>query len=715
MYCQRMSSTILASPVNVAYQPTLSTTSEFINNFFATAQATYAQPSYRNSILSHAKYEMEIEYKLIENVSTCGVPKIEALADRLGGLNPVKMKNLMSTELQNPEALHSIMCVTDSILYTSPYDSISDFSNNRIRDYFSNLRVIGNDSSDGVAILADFDGVQDMMIIKAAKDAAKDALLHEGIVGIYGTNNLRKLVPNYAYIYGGFKCSPPLIDSSTREVITWCLHNENTVNYVLYENVDNSVTFRDYIKDCSVQEFLEMYMQILYAEREALIQLDFTHYDLHDENVVIRDVTNAIDYEMTINKLKQNVNNSPNGLQTEGNKAGSNDNSKPKINDKRFQIAYNTERGREYITTTKVATIIDYGYSHFKLPETYNVAAGIVNQETHIGASGLSEYSIFPQRSWIMHDLYKLLMFCARFASMYGNDPVYREIEKIFRFFNTQEKLSDAINLQWPIRYSLPLTEKTVMAYTIDKYAQFIRHNSNCEFIGTMRNISMPSLSCDNMCVSENGIYDELGMSLTSTEIPAPDNIILFYELNMRLYNKGRNEERDVMIAKFDYKKAMSTHIEKMKQYMTEIYKLSSNFRSVDMQRLGLNTLFNQQTLASSQNAYFVGSSIIDRTQRLKYFYAVGIAVASRYEDKEGMNQLNAILNEYNSKIRPVIVSTHLIIVNNNTYLESIMKNPSVIQIIEREPVYRWYWTDRRYYDAVIGQTAIYRDDINLL
>lgn len=710
---QNVQPIIIATPLNVDNQPTLSTTSIFINDNFAKTQALNRQPAMANSILQYAKISVLNEYKLIENVSTCGIPKIEALADRLGGLSANKMKNIMSTELQNSEALKSIMCVTDSILYTSPYDSNSNFANNRIREYFSNLRVIGNDSSDGVAILADFGGVENMMIIKAAKDSLKDSLLHEGVVGIYGTNDLRKLVPNYAYIYGGFKCSPPLIDSETKKVITWCLHNENTVNYVLYENINNSVTLREYIRKCTVQEFMEMYMQILYALREGLRQIDFTHYDLHDENVVIRDVNNAIDFDIKINK-NENISA---GSETNGNKGGSSDKINTEtIKNTKFQIAYNTERGKEYLTTTKVATMIDYGYSHFKLPELYNISAGTVSQEIHIGKSGVSEYSIFPQRSWIMNDLYKLLMFCAKFSSMYGNDPVYKEIEKIFKFFNTQEDLKDAISLQWPIRYSLPLTQQTVVAYTIDRFSKFIRHNCNCEFIGNIKNLSIPSLDCDGMCINENGIYEEMGINLTSDQIPAPNDILMFYEINIRLHNKGKDKERLDMVTKFNYKLAIEKHINKMTNYIKEIYDFSSKFRSVDMQRLGVEALFNETNLKNSQEAYFVGSSIIDRTQRLKYFYAVGIAVSVHYKDQPIIDKLNDILNEYNTYIRPSLISTHTIIENNNIYLNSLVTDSFVIQKLNvTNSQYRWYWTDRKYYDEVIGQATIYRDDLSVL
>ena len=43
------------------------------------------------------------------------------------------------------------------------------------------------------------------------------------------------MLPNFAYIYGGFKCSGPILNDNNK-VVDWCVNNNYSVNYILYEN-----------------------------------------------------------------------------------------------------------------------------------------------------------------------------------------------------------------------------------------------------------------------------------------------------------------------------------------------------------------------------------------------------------------------------------------------------------------------------------------------
>lgn len=629
------------------------------------------RPEVLANIVRYAETRLAAEYKLIQSVGTCGLPKITALSDRLGGLDSTKLAQVLQKQIQNPNALHAIMCVTDAILYVSPYDMGSTLLNDRIRSYFSQLHTLGPPSTEGITMTGKFDNVGDFMVLKSARDQSRDALLHEGVVGMYGTNQLREIIPNFAYIFGGFKCSPPLIDPSSKEVITWCLNSENAVNYVLYENITPSIPLSQYVKTCSIQEFLQVYMQVLYALRTAFNKIDFTHYDLHDDNILIRDVVGAPPNEEKIITLSG------------------------------FQIPYITGNGTEYLKTSKVACIIDYSRAHFKVPPLYRPSDGTMDPGEDIGVSGLTEYSVYPQRSWIMHDLYKLLMFCGRSALQANNVPVAHEISKMFRYFNQSESLQQAVDAQWPVRYSLPLTEMTVHNFTIGNFASHIRNVCDCSFISKYQEGT--SLTCTpNICLSEDQTYALLGMSL-SDAIPTPTDIINFYELCLRLYNSGREDEMNAMAVKFDYKTAMSRLLAQMKSLIDEMNMYVSRFRSVDLSRMPLEQLLSPGTLDQVRAAYINGGQIADRIATLKYDYVVGIEVAKRYNDAETMAILKQILDEYVQYIKPGLVLAQNVINVNDKYLNSIAENPKVKLELGSGGIYSWYWTGRREYDQVFG------------
>jgi hypothetical protein len=660
-----------------------SITSDEILGLVAAGHEYARRPEVMENIARYAESRLAVEYNLIQSIGTCGLSKITALSDRLGGLKAERLEELLQKQIQNPAVLHAIMCVTDSVLYISPYDVGSTLMNDRIRSYFTKLRTIAPATSDDIVMTGTFDGVENMMVIRSARDSSRDALLHEGIVGIYGTNSLRDSVPNFAYIFGGFKCSPPLLEPGSKEVITWCLNSDNAVNYVLYENISPAVPISQYIKGCTVTEFLQMYMQVLYALRTAFQQIDFTHYDLNDDNVMVRDVVAPTPVGREVN---------------------------PDVLIQSFQIPYVTSRGTEYLKTNKIACIINYSRAHFKLPPIYKVAHNSISPGENIGVSGLTEYSVYPQRSWIMHDLYKLLMFCGRGALQAGNNPVASEIAKIFKFFNSIETLQQAVDDQWVVRYSLPLTAETGVNFTIDKLDTYIREVCDCSFIS--KYLEGPSLTCTpSTCLSEDQAYSFLGVSL-SDSIPTPTDIVTFYEIALRLYNSGRETDMYAMVQTFSYNDAMTKHLDSMKKLVSEMSQYLSAFRSVNLSRMSLEQLFSPATLEQVKDAYITGGQIVDRVQTLKYQYAVGVEVAKRYDDTKSLSFLNDLLDQYNRYIRPGLVFTQRVIVSNDEYLKSIVHTPQVQEEIAKGGTYTWYWVSRREYDSVFGPS--FAEDIIL-
>lgn len=609
------------------------------------------------------------EANLAEITSLCPVPKLSSYRDHIPGLQAAELRDFLIKQPQNPAVMQEVMCLVDSLFYTSPYDVGSLYLNNRIRLYIHNLRQIGAESIQGYALSADFENVADMFIIKAARSPTEDELRHELMVGLYGTNRLRQYLPNFAYVYGGFKCSPPLIDPETKKVVTWCLHNDNAVNYILYENILPSVTLAKYTETCTGAEFVNTFIQVVYALRMALKVIDYTHYNLHNENVYLR---------------------SPRT-----------DTSATKIP---FQIAYETERGVEYITTELVPTLTNYEYSHFLLDAAIDSAGHPLQDAQHLGRSGFVPFSIFPYRSWIMHDVYTLLLFSMMTASKHNNKEVMAEATKIFRFFNQTDDPQVVISEEWPTRFALPLTDQTNLL-SINDFAQHIRKVCNCDFIHSER-APIPTLDCEKMCVQENDFLNRIGIN-PNGPIGIPDNILEFYDIEVRLHNTGRNDEKERLGAAFPYQAAMKAHLNKMTQLVNELDQLRRKLKLFDIGTMTVSEALTYNTMMLVRAMYIAVGTIIDRIVELRFYYQVGLAVAQTYHDQPSIDAMTKLITEFNQLIKPALDDAKIVFDHNQTVINQAKSNEMVQLAVSRDARLRWYWEGRELYDVIFRQVKI--------
>uniref|UniRef100_A0A6C0IYG7 Protein kinase domain-containing protein n=1 Tax=viral metagenome TaxID=1070528 RepID=A0A6C0IYG7_9ZZZZ len=272
--------------------------------------------------------------------------------------------------------LKSVMCLNNSLAIFPP--NPDGFGRSlKVRQYLRNLKQIGGESVEGYAMTAEVDPkggpVTRPFVVKSPRQTDPDSalnLLHEYFVGAFGTNLLRSRIPNFAFIMGFFLCAPPYLEAwpyvsgervtaqgfKDRRALTYCQNDVagNQVSYILYENVTDAVTLREFVqKGCSFEDWLNILTQVVLAEQVARDEgIDYTHYDLHDENVLVKTLPEEI------------------------------------------YIQYPAG----YLRTRYLAVIIDEGRAHIQ----YN--------GNHYGYA-LIEGGIYPDRSYPMFDIYKILMF----------------------------------------------------------------------------------------------------------------------------------------------------------------------------------------------------------------------------------------------------------------------------------------------------------------
>jgi hypothetical protein len=310
-------------------------------------------------------------------------------------------------EFYNYDYMEEIRCMINKIIDIENGDVQSERA--RIHHFIGDLKKFGSNSAFNYAIkgkIEDSDKpykiVGDIVVAKCPRVpfTAKE-LIHELCIGLNGLNNLRKSnsdrpgIPNFSYVYDAFYCSAPIVNENNKEIIEFCMGGDNQVSYVLYENINDSISFRDFTNiiepGISGKNYLLYLMQISLSLYMANKECDFTHYDCHTENILLRN-----------------------------------------YDDKPFMIQYKFEDQLLYIESPgKIATFIDYGMSHIK---TDNLNIGILD------SSGIENvFGINTLNSNVMLDIHKFLCFNLNESQMCDNKDIIILSTLLLQYFYSDD------------------------------------------------------------------------------------------------------------------------------------------------------------------------------------------------------------------------------------------------------------------------------------
>lgn len=262
----------------------------------------------------------------------------------------------------------------------------------KIVKWFQNPKKLNVESTQSLIYLTSFKYLKNEIIdiiLKIDKVTREKNSYREYYIAYTELNKLRYIVPNFMMTYGQFKCLKPSQYVNTIYLKDMCKPKGNYVNYTLYERI-SGITLETYLnsKEYKYQEFVNIFIQILFALEIGQQECGFTHYDLHYDNIVLRNSKN----------IEQKVN--INGLE------------------------YSYQSG-EF-----VPVIIDYGHAC--------VRKKINNKWGYIGYGDFPEYGML---SFMVsgYDMYKLMCFCIYTLNRDPDNPEYTKtlkmFHKIFNFF----------------------------------------------------------------------------------------------------------------------------------------------------------------------------------------------------------------------------------------------------------------------------------------
>jgi serine/threonine protein kinase len=225
------------------------------------------------------------------------------------------------------------------------------------------------------------------VIIKVPKETSGfQSLLREYFLGISIINKLRYRIPTFVYTLGAFICPEPNTSPNAKPV---CKTNNQETLYVLYENIKgNSVKTLLSENRLTFDDWLKIFVQLLLSLEVAQEHTDFTHFDLHTGNVMVREGFN-FNYTIPIGNTSYNI-----------------------------------------ILPDLVPTIIDFGMScaQFK----YNKEGK--EEQRYIGSYDFAQYGMlnFMVQGY---DMYKFLIY----SCIDAIPSMFKGISEIFRFYGNND------------------------------------------------------------------------------------------------------------------------------------------------------------------------------------------------------------------------------------------------------------------------------------
>lgn len=609
-------------------------TSADISKTFQRNQLIINAPESKKTIKDQIVAYRTQDIKLLSTARPC--PVGDSLRGKFPYLESKSVVDLVTKQFYNVDVIKAAVCAVDSVLYMPPSETGGLSMNDKVHLYFQRIRQIGGESVEGYASSISFGVADNAFVLKAPRNPADDNLAHEAVVGMFGTNQLRAEIPNFAYIFGYMRCSPPLFDQ--KRPITYCTSNNNPVTYVVYENIKDTMSFENFSRTATPQQWTQQYLSVLYALRKAHLTCDFTHFDLHGGNVLVRPYTGK---------------GSP------------------------FTLAYETERGSvEYLKTDRLSTIIDYGLAHIQY------------QGKHYGRSGFQGYSVFPDRSFIIFDCYKLLCFSMMVMT---DQKTFEEATKIWRFFNTVEDPKKALQDEQQYLFSLPYNSLT-SKLTLDDFLAHIRRVCDCSFISSD---STNLLTCGAECLTISESLKTMGGDNPIN----PIDLSAFYDAVQRYKAVGQTVKYDLVVNNFRYLYPTTSNAfyAQTRQIYDDAKRTLMMIKFVDF-----NT-YKDSEILSSTGVNLYKNMLIQLVMLRDYQYQlimrqrIGKFAAELYSDTQKIKQYDD-LSDFNAAVSKVISDARYFVTTNDQKIDQLLKvSPGSLK---KDDVV-WYLTGRPLFNVL--------------
>lgn len=285
-------------------------------------------------------------------------------------------------------------------------------------------------------------GSKSIALLKTSKKTLEDDfIVHEFFIG-YCLNKLRGEVPNFMYVYGMFRCQNPDTGLHNRQVCPpvpynkdWDEYGTDDRDHLIMEYIRPGFPLGSIVGRMNFIRFMGLYLQAVAACAVAYHRIKFTHYDLHDGNVLIQETFDL----------------------------------------KEYYIPYTFEGITIYIKTQLIVKIIDYGHSHVSGAETVDG----ISTGRQLNFGNINQSDMYYRQAFAPNVFYDIYMLAGRLLDVlkFGKtlspmDPVrnsapnlelFKQVHHIITFFPPFNKKNQDVE---SIEFNKALTKERANEFT---------------------------------------------------------------------------------------------------------------------------------------------------------------------------------------------------------------------------------------------------------
>ena len=306
-------------------------------------------------------------------------------------INKIITENFCNVNIEKyiPEQqldMKTLLCLFNSLLLSSSHTK-NKFGlrkpSKELIKMIHKIKKISVESVEASIYIADIFNLQ--IVIKTPKKADKNSInsaLREYLISVNCINALHCKIPTFVYTFCAFSCSYPNKKGNMLNLKKLCEDKNNDTVYIINEKIEGE-TIHKLLKKNKIDfdQWLILFMQLLLSLEVAQQDLEFTHFDLHGDNVMVNNKN--ISYEVNLGDYTYIVD-------------------KPIVN----------------------PVIIDFGLSSVKI------------DNTTIGSFTFPEYGMF---NFMVpgYDMFKFLCFCCN--DVKNNHEMLDNMIELFEFYGSDD------------------------------------------------------------------------------------------------------------------------------------------------------------------------------------------------------------------------------------------------------------------------------------
>jgi len=243
--------------------------------------------------------------KQLNAYPTCEIQ--EKYADKLKEVSTHAVKNILNQKFISGSDMKALSCLFDTMFFSASKKKKREKGlynlSKHIQKWITKMKKLNVASVEGFVYMSDIFSEDIQVVIKVPQyDDGFEAMLREYFIGIKSLNKLRYLIPTFVYTLGSFLCPKP---TKTGKL---CAGRSKKTAFVLYEKIPGeSVGNLLKTKEINFSQWLRIFIQLLLGLEVAQREVQFTHFDLHYDNVMVRKV-NTFSYTVPLDNTTYNIN-----------------------------------------------------------------------------------------------------------------------------------------------------------------------------------------------------------------------------------------------------------------------------------------------------------------------------------------------------------------------------------------------------------------------